>query len=232
MSVPSDELLSASPGPIIRLKLRLDVRRIMARIDRSSFQAIRERYRLTNPSAFESKYWSLERQLSKNTRRAYRLRLRRLRPPREILDLGTGFGYFPFVCGYYGHRAMGLDLDDWAGTNLYRDVVELLGVERVLVPIRACRPLPDLGRKFDLITAFACLFNRLKESDVWSVGEWEFFVEDLVKRHLNPGGSLMMTLNRGNDGETLDASSRRWFVARGACIEGTTIHLRSSDGPR
>lgn len=229
--MPRQALLPASPSLVTRLRLRLDLLKVETRIDRTALGAIRERYRHGPASAYESKYWSLGLQLPKNLRRAYRLGLHRPGPKLDVLDLGTGFGYFPFVCEFYGHRALGLDQDDWAGENLYRDVVDLLGVERVLSPIRPFRPLPDLGRRFDLVTAFACLFNRPKKRDAWSVGEWQYFVDSLSELHLAPGGSLLLTLNRGHDGEILDAPSRRWFLDNGAYLEGTTIYLQGAAVP-
>jgi SAM-dependent methyltransferase len=226
------ELLTASPGPLSRLRQRLAARRIRQGIDRAAFQALRERYRAEHPEAYESKYWSLDQQLRKNVRRAFRLRLHRTRPGLRILDLGTGFGYFPLVCRHYGHHAVGTDLDDWAGLHLYRDVTALLGVERLIAPIVAGQPLPDLGGRFDLVTGFACLFDRPPGEPRWGRAQWESFVEDLASRHLEPGGMLLLMLNRGPGGEPLDAEARRWFLARGAAIDSTVVCLRTAaQGP-
>lgn len=229
MNMP-DALLPAAPDLLTRLKLRLDAWRIQAKVERLGLARVRDKYLHQDPSAYHSKYWSIKQQIPKNVRRAYRLELHRGHK-RSVLDLGTGFGYFPFICKYYGHQARGLDLDDWAGRNLYRDVTELLGVERVLSPIRAFCPIPDLGRRFDLVTAFACLFNHPNRGDAWSVLEWEFFIEDLMNRHLQPEGSVMLSLNRGNNGEILDPPSRLWFAERGAYLEDTTVYLHSPVRP-
>lgn len=225
------DLLTAAPGPLSRLRQRLDALRIRSGVDRAAFRALRERYRAEHPEAYESKYWSLDRQLRKNVRRAYRLRLHRTPPGLRILDLGTGFGYFPLVCRHYGHHVLGTDLDDWAGLHLYRDVTTLLGVERVVAPIVGGQPLPDLGRRFHLVTGFACLFHRSPGRPPWGAAEWEVFVEDLVARHLEPGGTLLLMLNRGPSGEPLDAASRRWFLARGAAIDSATVCLHTPAQP-
>lgn len=222
------ELLTATPGPLSRLRQRLDAWRIREGIDRAAFQGLRERYRAEHPEAYESKYWSLDQQLRKNVRRAHRLRLHRTRPDLRILDIGTGFGYFPLVCRHYGHRALGTDLDDWAGLHLYQDVTTLLGVERVVAPIVGGQPLPTFGGRFDLVTGFACLFNRPPGQRPWGAAEWEYFVEDLASRHLEPGGMLFLMLNRGPDGEPLDAESRHFFLRRGASIDSTLVTLRTA----
>jgi SAM-dependent methyltransferase len=215
----------------LRLRQRLDALRIRRGIDRRAFHELRERYRAEHPEAYDSKYWSLDQQLRKNVRRACRLRLDRPRPSLRVLDLGTGFGYFPLVCRHYGHRALGTDLDDWAGLHLYRDVTALLGVERVVTPILGGRPLVPIGGRFDLVTGFACLFDRPPGRRPWGAAEWECFVEDLAAHHLEPGGRLLLMLNRGRDGALLDAESHRWLVARGATIEGATVFFSALGAP-
>ena len=83
--------------------------------------------------------------------------------PREILDLGCGGGFFLFVARALGHRGLGLDV---GGIPLFDDLVDLLGIDRVEYRISGLEMLPDLGRKFDLITAFATAFQGGRE-DSW-----------------------------------------------------------------
>ena len=115
-------------------------------------------------------------------------------PPLEILDIGTGVGYFPVICQHYGHRAMALDRD---GNLVFEDVCRWLGVDRRSWEIERFQRLPDFGRKFDLITAFMANFDRLKDSNyqAWGVEEWTFFLDDLAANQLKPGGRVAMLLN-------------------------------------
>jgi hypothetical protein len=83
--------------------------------------------------------------------------------------------------------------------------------------------LPDLGRKFDLITAFSIDFNRESKREWWwGPSEWAFFLGDL-KRHLNPGGRIFLGLNPRRDGEYYTAELREFFLDRGAAVERENV---------
>ena len=85
------------------------------------------------------------------------------------------------------------------------------------------KPLPDLGRKFDLITAFSIDFNRESKRDWWwGPPEWAFFLDDL-KRHLNPGGRIFLGLNPKRDGEYYTPELREFFLSRGASVERENV---------
>ena len=105
--------------------------------------------------------------------------------PLRILDVGTGFGYFPYVCTCLGHEATGLDLDI---EPLYNESIRSLGLRRRVHRIERFQPLPAFPQKFHLITAFAICFNRQGYPDVWRQEEWAFFLRDLAENHLSSGG--------------------------------------------
>ena len=77
-------------------------------------------------------------------------------PPIRALDIGCGAGYFLFTLKNAGHDVLGLDLPD---TPLYTDVVKMLGVPRIEHRVVKQQPLPDLGKPFDLISAFSIVFD-------------------------------------------------------------------------
>lgn len=116
--------------------------------------------------------------------------------PRRVLDIGTGGGHFPFVCRFFGHRAVGIDIEN----ALYEDIAACLGVQRTIVRIEPQTPLPDLGTKFDLITACDITFNDKDDRDgrrvYWTMAEWQFFLNDLVANHLQYPGTLYLKLNK------------------------------------
>ena len=64
---------------------------------------------------------------------AYELGLHRARP-RRVLDLGTGCGYFPYICNYFGHTAVTADLDD---VPMYNEITQFLRLDRRVLSIRA-----------------------------------------------------------------------------------------------
>lgn len=113
-------------------------------------------------------------------------------PPRRILDIGTGNGYFPFICRRFGHDVVATDVDS---VELYDDLVSLLGIRRVVNAVETFRPLPDFGDRFDLVTAFNVVFDRIDDTTTWTPKEWGFFLEDLRDHVLRPEGQIVIKLN-------------------------------------
>lgn len=109
----------------------------------------------------------------------------------HILDLGCGSGCFLFTLKTVGHEVLGVDLSD---TPLYNDMVQLLGIPRLVHRVEALRPLPDFGKPFDIITAFSICFDLHWTDTVWGVKEWMFFLDDCRSR-LRPGGRIFLNFN-------------------------------------
>ncbi len=182
------ERFVASVSPRVR---RLAARTRMA-IDVPALEALQERHRaMAVRPVGPFKYFDLATYLRMNARRAVRLGLDRA-TPRRILDLGSGFGWFAVVCRELGHEVVGLDVvtPGSDGSDLYTDVIELLGVRRVAHRIEAGVALPEeLAGPFDLVTAFQIVFGK-----TWSVGDWRGLLADLRPR-LAPSGRLHLEFN-------------------------------------
>jgi SAM-dependent methyltransferase len=174
---------------------------LLAKIDQHRLQALRAEYGALPSSApalwrHYAKYLDLEKRVRINIRRAQDLDLQRL-PPQEILDIGCGGGFFLFVAQSLGHRGLGLDV---SGIPVFDSLVDLLGIDRRIYKVTDFEKLPDLGRKFDLITAFATAFHGGREDEWrWGEEEWDFFLRDL-KTQLKPGGRIFLDLNAAYDG--------------------------------
>lgn len=116
--------------------------------------------------------------------------------PRRVLDIGTAGGHFPFVCRFFGHRVIGVDI----GNELYEGIASSLGVQRTLVRVAPLTQMPYLGEKFDLITACDITFNDKDDRDgrrvYWTLAEWRFFLNDLLANHLQYPGVLYLKLNK------------------------------------
>jgi SAM-dependent methyltransferase len=141
----------------------------------------------------------------------------------DILDIGTGAGYFPVVCKYYGHRAMAIDRD---GNPVFEDVTRWLDVDRRSCEIHAFEPIPDLGRAFDLVTAFMVNFDRYEPPEYrpWGPSEWEFFLTDVARRHLKDGGRLVLLLNN----HTRDLPSvMQFFADRAGRVDGSWVEFQT-----
>ena len=159
---------------------------------------------------YNFKFLNLEVFIPTNLLRIHRLELHQAKAL-DILDLGTGTGYFPFICEYYGHRAWGLD----TGRNVvFNDVTRWLGVKRKVWEIKAFEPIPSLGLKFDLITAYMTNFDRYGEDVRWGCREWDYFFQDLAKNHLNPGGRDFLRLN------VMPEETRIFFIKHHAIVNG------------
>jgi SAM-dependent methyltransferase len=190
---------------------------IYARIDQARLAEIQAEYALSREHY--AKYADVKRWLRLNIVRAQDLKLHRC-PPKSVLDLGCGGGFFLFVLQHLGHTCLGLDIDEFP---LFTRLLDLFHVERRLWTIQPHEPLPDLGRKFDLITAFSIDFNRDSKRDWWwGPSEWAFFLDDL-KRHLNPGGRIFLGLNPGKNKEFYTPELLEFFLARGASVERENV---------
>jgi SAM-dependent methyltransferase len=197
---------------------------LLAKIDQDQLPGLWARYgslSSDSPGVWRhySKYLDVKKHLQLNVRRAQDLNLHRL-PPQEILDIGCGGGFFLFVAQALGHRGLGLDV---AGIPVFDDLVDLLGINRIEYKITNFELLPDFGRKFDFITAFATAFHGGRE-DSWRWGEqeWDFLLADLERR-LTPGGRIFFDLNAAYNGEYYTPAILNVFLQHGGVIERSNV---------
>ncbi len=200
------------------------LRPLRVRIDPEALRELRERHGSPPAGARDLwhhyvKYLEVDKYLRINIRRVQFLQLHRS-PPKEILDVGCGAGFFLFVAQACGHRGLGLDVGD---VPLFDDLIRLLGVERVLGRIERLKPLPEFGRKFDLITAFSTAFHGGRGTSwKWGVKEWDFLISDLG-RHLKPGGQIFFGLNPAYGGKYYTDEMLDLFLRRGAWVERENV---------
>ena len=201
-----------------RAIFRLPLGSLRATIDQERLRKIQERY-AGSPEEY-AKYADVDRWLRVNRERVQDLKLHRSAPVR-VLDLGCGAGFFLFILKSLGCSVMGLDIDEFP---LFGDLLELFGVPRVVSRITAFKQLPELGQKFDWITAFSVKFNLYHPSGRrWGPQEWDFFLRDL-RRHLAPGGKIFFALNPHD----YDAPELRdFFINRGANVERERIFFEN-----
>jgi SAM-dependent methyltransferase len=189
----------------------------LAKIDNQRLRDIQRRY--AGSTDRYAKYADVEHWLKINLPRVQELELDRS-APRQILDLGCGAGFFLFLAQQCGHKCLGLDVGDFPLSN---ELIDLFGLERVTWKIRALQPLPDFGRKFDLITGFSAAFNRSEdESRGWNPDEWKFFLDDLDRR-LEPSGEILLEINSGKDKRYFPLEVRDFFLKRGGRVNGERV---------
>lgn len=201
---------------------------LLARIDQERLRELQGKHNSLSPETpslwrHYSKYVDVKRHLRRNIERAQDFNLHHL-PPQDILDIGCGAGFFLFVAQALGHRALGFDV---VGIPVFDDLVDLLKVDRREYKITGLEKLPDFGRKFDLITAFATAFHGGHE-DSWRWGkeEWDFFLTDL-KGHLKPGGQIFFDLNAAYRGEYYTPQILDLFHRHGGKVERSHVSFSS-----
>ena len=194
--------------------------RILATIDRAEFSTLRQRYPYKETSPRINRFEDADYWVGINVERAQDLWLDRARPLR-ILDLGCGAGYFLYVCQFFGHETLGLDTDN---EPLYGATTQLLKVERFITRIEPGVPLPNLGGRFDLVTAHRVCFHRMRRAgdgqpSEWTFDQWKFFIDDVRTNILLPEGRLLLDFNPRPDGSSFFTPKlRAFFIEQGARI--------------
>jgi SAM-dependent methyltransferase len=226
-----DALASASEH-FRRLAHPVNKRRILDDIDWVQFRDLRHKYPYQPGSPQINRFEDIVYWVNINVERAQDLWLDRAQPLR-ILDLGSGAGYFLYVCKHFGHDVLGFDTDS---EPLFGATTELLGVQRVIGRIERQTPLPDFGRKFDLVTAHRICFQRIgkvRDGVEWSPADWEFFINDSRSRFLEPNGRLLLDFNPRPDGSSFFTPElRKFFLSQGARIFRSKALLAKSSNER
>ena len=197
---------------------------IAATVDRPRIEALKTRFGGVR-GAGSNKYLDLPVHITRAIGNVRLLGLDR-GPPIAVLDLGTGAGWFPTACRHFGNDCAALDLDV---DPLYREMMALLGVRRTVWRIEPRQKLPAFDRRFDCITAFQILFDRLPDGSLWTESDWGFFLDELAANVAAPGGRFVMGLNTVYSGQHEQHRRNLEFLrGRGAVALGPCLSLRLS----
>lgn len=193
----------------------------MKTIDLGQFEEFKTKYRAASPGPGYSKYLDIRYWIEHNLHRYFTLGLHHS-GPLNILDIGTGCGYFPYICNYFGHQAIGIDLDEVA---MYREITEFLKIDRRIFRVNAYEKLSDFGKKFHLVTAFQICFNNHDTSSIWGINEWDFFLKDLAKNQLFENGRVFLSLNAEKNDVYYTPELAVFFRSKGASVDLEEIHF-------
>ncbi len=199
---------------------------VLKTIDLEKFKVYQQQYNDADPRPHGySKYLDIRPWMADKLMMALYLGVDKS-PPMRILDIGTGAGYFPYICRYFGHEVVSLDLDV---VPMYNDLCQFLKIDRRAWRVEKFQKLPDLGGKFDLVTAFMIKFNQHYQPDLWSTPEWKFMIEDLRANQLNANGRIFLSFNENLDGSFFDDGLRSYFTSLQARIWEHEVDI---GGPR
>jgi len=232
----SFDVLQSFSEHVCRWTHPVNAQRFLDRLDPVAWRQLSKLYQ-PRPEALkinrfdDAAYW-----VTINVERAQDLWLDRS-PPLRILDLGCGAGYFLYVCQSLGHEGLGLDT---SREPLFHGTTALLNVRRIISRIDPGVPLPDLGEKFDLVTAHRVCFHRTERLgdhkwNEWTPADWKFFINDIRTRFLRLDGRLLLDFNpRRNGSSFFTPELRACFRSLGARIFRSKALLAAdpSDRPR
>jgi hypothetical protein len=213
-------------GPADTFRFMSELRRIKKELTHK-ISPVAAQFKVDNPGIHFQKYLDLDHWVLECLRRVYQLDLSHSRKKLSILDLGTGAGYFPYICKYYGHRAEALDVPD---NPMYNDIIKSTGVHRYGQYITKFKDI-DVNGKYDLITGFMICFNNHKSPGLWHIEEWKYFLHNLKTKHLNDGGRVFLSFNSESEHEVMHPELLEWFRSQGGVINAHEIMLRKEDLP-
>lgn len=138
-----------------------------------------------------SKYTDFKRYFIINLRRIYRLGLHKSSCLR-ILDIGSGAGFFCWLCKEYGHDVYALDVP---GVAIFDYLIPELGIHRTHCCIKPGVPIPKINGSFHLIVAFAICFHELEGNQRWDHNHWLYFLNDIKKNFAHSGTKMHLFFN-------------------------------------
>lgn len=140
----------------------------------------------------------------------------------KILDIGSGPGYFPYVCHSLGHKVVAVDAPD---NGLYDALIKLFAVQRMDHEIAPRSPLPDFGMRFDLITAMDIRFDLEGDDGMWNRRDWETFLSNLSHHQLAQGGNIHLTFTERSGDRAFSPDVRDMFDQIGVNVDAESMTM-------
>ena len=144
----------------------------------------------------------------------------------SILDLGTGAGYFPYICNFYGNFAECLDI---AGNEFYDHSTDALKLKKYHHEITYNQKLP-VDKRYDLICAYMICFNGHKTEALWGVQEWSVFLKQVVQKNLKDGGKIFLSFNLEDDGQPFSQDLKKFFNSFSKSFSANEILISNNKG--
>ncbi|MBI9110591.1 class I SAM-dependent methyltransferase [Maridesulfovibrio ferrireducens] len=149
------------------------------------------------------KYKDFNRYFKINLRRIYSLGLHK-GEKLEILDIGSGAGFFSYLAKSFGHNPQGLDLDS---VGIFNILIKEFNIPRWIYRIEPQTHIPYETKKFDLIVCYAICFHNAGTYN-WSSEDWNFFLNDIKKYYAKPGARMHLWFNNYPHGDYEDIKQK------------------------
>lgn len=109
---------------------------------------------------------------------------------KTLIDIGTGAGWFPYICKLYGHSCIGTDI---LNRDNYQPIYDWLNLDVREELVYPYKPF-GLDDRVDYIVSLRSFFpNRPK---IWEIDEWRYFFND-IKKNINETGGMYLGCNAG-----------------------------------
>ena len=144
----------------------------------------------------------------------------------SVLDLGTGAGYFPYICNFYGNYAECLDIE---GNKFYDHSTDALSLIKYHHEIVYNKKLP-IDKKYDLICAYMICFNGHKTEALWGVHEWSVFLREIIQKNLKDGGKIFLSFNLEDDGKPFSEDLKKFFNSFSKSFSKNEILISNNKG--
>lgn len=110
---------------------------------------------------------------------------------KKLLDIGTGVGWFPFICKQYGHNCLGTDIK---GRKDYDPIYDLFDVKIREVLVFANEKI-NINEKFDYVVSLRSFIGS--RPTTFNLDNWKFFLKDIDTK-INDNGGLYLGCNKIN----------------------------------
>ena len=114
---------------------------------------------------------------------------------KRVIDLGTGAGWFVYICKKFGHESYGTDILNRPEYEAGYRFLNINIIGKLSYPMeKIC-----LEEQFDYITTMRSFIGQRPRS--WTKDEWKFFFEDM-QNYLKENGALYISCNCGTKLDT------------------------------
>lgn len=214
-------------NPVLRLteklKVSSDLKNIIKGINQKELSRIQTQYKDYDPYPGYSKYLDISPWMLDNVWRAFILGLNKSEG-KNILDIGTGNGYFPYACKFYNHTVRSIDIES---NDIFNELISLLEIPRLEYAVQAYTPIPKFDVKFDVFTGFHTYFNGHRTENVWKKEEWDFFLKDLKNNHGSENSEAYFIINQEHDLDYVIAPElMEYFISKGAEISEDRVYFK------